>query len=251
MTAAHAIVAHMPVVTVANKARNDSRLSELTRQLGGLVRGIRLNANGRILLSLRGSKSEGLRLSLHHRLLEHPAALAELPGWVRGNGRDTAPALRAAIEAVFRDEAKSRRADPATVPNFAPLGGPLDLPTMYREVHALWFPHLSMPPVQWGRNRRVARRRLVRFAAYHRKPVRIVVNPVLDQPWVAREFVAYVLYHELCHHAQAADPVRGEKPHSARFKQWEARYPRFRELLTWEKAHLDRFLAAPVAAAAG
>lgn len=227
------------------RASIDPRVEALTKLLGGLVRSVRINRNERTLLSLRGSRWEGLRLSLHQGLLDHPPALAELPAWIRGNGRTVGPALRTAIDEVFRGLASTRRSTPTAVPEFAPLAGPVDLQALYAEIHAAWFPHLTRPPISWG-PRRAGGRRRIRFAAYHRRPVaRIVVNRLLDQPWVAREFVAYVLYHELCHHAQAAAPVRGETPHSPRFKAWEARYPRFRELLVWEKAHLDRFLDGP------
>ncbi len=224
----------------------DPRLATLQHALTGVVTQIRLNSNGRTLVSLRGSRRDGIRLSLHHRLLDHPAALAELTGWIKTNGRKPGPELQRAMTVVFDGLAAERRANPAALPDFAPLGDEaLDLQTVYRAIHATWFPLMSRPPVSWGPHRSAGgkRRRRIRFAAYHRKPVaRIVVNRLLDQPWVAREFVVYVLYHELCHHVQAMDPVRGEKPHSARFKAWEARYPRFRELLLWEKAHIDRFL---------
>lgn len=224
----------------------DPRLLDLQRALGGIVTHIRLNTNDRTLVSLRGSRREGIRLSLHHRLLDYPTALAELTGWIKANGRKPGPLLNHAIAEVFDRLAVERRANPVTIPLFEPLGAPLDLLAMYTQIHATWFPALSKPPIGWGPRRQGAeRRRRIRFAAYHRRPnTRIIVNRLLDQPWVARDFVSYVLYHELCHHAQAMAPVRGEKPHSPRFKQWEARYPRFRELLLWEKAHVDRFLAA-------
>lgn len=227
-------------------ASDDSRVAALAQMLKGLVSNIRLNSNERTLLSLRGSKSEGIRLSLHRGLLDHPAALAELPAWIRGRGRVPGPALKAAIDTVFGAQAKKRRAHPSIAPSFTALNGPVDLESLYAEVHGQWFPKLTRPPIAWGPHQRPKRRRHIRFAAYHRRPhARIIVNRLLDQSWVAHEFLRYVLYHELCHHAQACDPVRGENPHSVRFKEWEACYPRFHELLAWEKVHLDRFLSIP------
>ncbi len=232
--------------SASRQAVGDPRVVELTGQLLGLVSSIRINRNERTLLSLRGSRTEGIRLSLHHGLLDHPAALAELPAWIRGRGRVPGPALKAAIDTVFMTLAKKRRGHPQTAPVFEPLAGPVDLEALYATIHGQWFPQLTRPPVFWGPRLKPMRRRHIRFAAYHRKPhPRIIVNRLLDQPWIAREFVAYVLYHELCHHAQACNPVRGELPHSPRFKEWEARYPRFAELRLWEKAHLDRFLGLP------
>lgn len=233
-----------PVPT--SRLAHDPRIDQLTRQLQGVVSSIRINHNQRTLLSLRGSRAEGIRLSLHQGLLDHPAALAELPAWIRGRGRVPGAALKQAIDTVFMSLAKKRRGDPTTAPAFEPLDGPLDLEALYAHIHAHWFPKLTRPPIFWGPRLRPMRRRHIRFAAYHSRPqARIIVNRLLDQAWVAREFVAYVLYHELCHHAQACDPVRGEHPHSPRFKEWEARYPRFHELLLWEKSHLDRFLGVP------
>ncbi len=224
----------------------DPRIDQLTQQLQGVVSSIRINHNERTLLSLRGSRTEGIRLSLHQGLLDHPAALAELPAWIRGRGRVPGAALKLAIDTVFISLAKKSRGDLTTAPYFEPLGRPVDLEALYAEIHGKWFPKLTRPPILWGPRLRPTRRRHIRFAAYHSRPqARIIVNRLLDQPWVAREFIAYVLYHELCHHAQACDPVRGEHPHSPRFKEWEARYPRFDELLLWEKAHLDRFLGLP------
>jgi predicted SprT family Zn-dependent metalloprotease len=71
----------------------------------------------------------------------------------------------------------------------------------------------------------------------------VLVNPRLDQPWIARCFFEHVLFHELCHHAQACAPVRGERPHSQRFRAMERSYPYHAEAQAWERSHLDRLLS--------
>ncbi len=218
-------------------------LAELRRQLV-YVRWpveLALNRNRRILISLRGSRWRGMRLSIHRELLRHPAALADLPRWVAAGGRTRSPAISAALDAAGRTlRARERVAHPPLV--LEALGGPLALDTAFARIHAEWFPHLAKPAVSWGRAARQARRH-VRFAMYRRSPTpQVVVNRRLDQAWVAREFVDFVLYHELCHHAQACAPLRGETAHSARFRAWERRYPRFDEILRWERENLDRFL---------
>ena len=218
----------------------DPRLEHLRRVLSTVrdLHQVRLNRNAGTLLSLRGSRSEGLRLSLHEQLLDHPEAIAAIPAWIAGDGRQPEPALQQALEAV---QQRMRQLRPPG-PDLPTLVGPLDLMATAERVRGMWFPHLSLPTMRWGRGSNGVRRR-VRFAAYKRRPPTIIVNPILDQPWVASDFIDFVVFHELCHHAQAMRPIPGETPHSTRFKAWESRFPRYTQVLAWERAHLERFLS--------
>ena len=200
---------------------------------------IRLNDNTKTLLSLRGTPRTGLRISLHHRLLQHPDALEDLRLWIQG--RTVSPRLRGAIDQVFISLKETQRATVAPV--LEPLNGSLDLQATYRRIHDTWFSHLPLIPIGWARERS-GRLRHIRFAAFHRVGARISVNPRVDQPWVARLWVDFLIFHEICHHAQACRPIPGETPHSARFKSWERRFPQWEQAVAWEKAHVDRFLSA-------
>jgi hypothetical protein len=222
----------------------ERRYAELSARLAALPRPIALslNDNRTILISLRGDFRRGLRLSIHRELLDHPAALADLPRWAAAGGRAASPAIRAALDQAGRAlRARERQSQPPL--ELEPLGGPLDLREAFERVHAAWFLGLPLPEVGWSRTVRKPNRRHLRFASYRRRPTPLVlVSPRLDQPWVARAFVDFVLYHELCHHAQACDPKRGETAHSARFRAWERRFPGCELLLRWERENLDRFL---------
>jgi hypothetical protein len=213
---------------------------------------LRLNRNRRLLVSLNQQRS-GSILSAHERLLDHPEALADLFLWVRQGGRGRYPALRAAMRAIVDVQ---RRQEEARLPSLSPvplLGGPLDLGAVLTRIHAAWFPHVPKPSISWSRNgRSQSRQRHIRFGCYWRRPTpRITLHPRLDQPWVAVCFVEHVVFHELCHHAQACTPIRGEAIHSRRFREWERRYPQHDLALAWERAHLQHFLdgTAPCLAA--
>jgi hypothetical protein len=219
------------------------RFHQLARELGGLAPpvGLSLNGNRRTFISLRGGGRQPLVLSLHPAILDHERACDELPRWASRSGRGCGDGMRAALDAIGDAErARERHQAPIAL---EPLGGPLDLALTFAEVHGRHFPHLPRPSVAWSPGGLRGRRRHLRFASYRARPPRVLVSRRLDQPWVAREFVRYVLYHELCHHAQACDPVRGERPHSARFRRWEVAYPDSDLLRRWERQQLDRFLA--------
>jgi hypothetical protein len=205
---------------------------------------LRLNRNQRVFISLRGSRRGGMRLSLHQDLLRYSAALADLPRWVAAGGHTPSPPIRSALDDLGRNLRQDRLAagEPLAL---EPLAGRLDLHAAFARIHGTHFGHISRPAVDWGRGRRLAPRRHVRFATYRRRPSPLVlVNPRLDQPWVARLFVDFVLFHELCHHAQACAPVRGENAHSPRFRAWERTFPGFADATRWERENLDRFLRA-------
>ncbi len=207
---------------------------------------VRLNRNRRILLSLRYDRRGGGTLSLHHALLDEGAALAELPGWVRQGGRGSYPAIRSALIAVAA-RLGAQGAPAAVVPaGIETIGEHFDLEACYAAIHARFFPHLARPTLVWSRNGRRGAQTHIRFGCYRRSPSpQISVHPRLRQPWVARVFVEHVLFHELCHHAQASRPMRGEAMHGERFRTWERLYPHHDLALAWERASLTRLLAAP------
>lgn len=204
---------------------------------------LRLNHNRKTMLSLRGRQG-GSVVSVHVGLLDHPEALAELPAWILSNGRRTSPHLRQALREVWRvHRHRSISQSPVALPDLETISAPFDLCEFFTEVHRTWFPHLTKPSIRWGRNSPRRTLTSIRFACYRSRPQpSIVVNPRLARPWVPKIFVEHVLYHELCHHAQASAPIRGERPHSRRFRQWEAQYPHHVLARIWERLHLERFL---------
>jgi hypothetical protein len=208
---------------------------------------LRLNRNRRTMLSLRGHAGGRWTLSVHVRLLGDPRASAELPSWCASHGRRTSAALRQALRDAWLAAQATAACDApgqdgtAAAQDLLVLGGPVDLPAELERLHAGWFGHLPQPEIRWSRR---AHRRLshIRFGSYRRDRALICLHPRLDQPWVARIFVEHVIFHELCHHAQACAPLRREPPHSPRFRAWERSYPHHDAALAWERRNLARLL---------
>lgn len=88
--------------------------------------------------------------------------------------------------------------------------------------------------ITWGKrgNPQRKKRRSIRFGSWHEDEKLIRVHPLLDQEWVPKEFIRYLIYHELCHAvAKPHQDAQGRhRVHHADFKQLEAQYPNFKEM---------------------
>ncbi|TXD43489.1 M48 family metallopeptidase [Lujinxingia vulgaris] len=95
--------------------------------------------------------------------------------------------------------------------------------------------------ITWGRYGRG--RRSIRFGSFDFDRRLIRIHPVLDQDWVPDYFVEFVVYHELLH---ALFPPRQTATrrvvHTPRFREMEARFPRYAEAMAWEQHNLPRLL---------
>jgi hypothetical protein len=74
----------------------------------------------------------------------------------------------------------------------------------------------------------------------------IRIHPVLDRPGVPRFFLESVVHHEMLHHHMGGVPDRAGRTvyHTRAFREAEARFPRYREALAWEKVNLPELLRA-------
>jgi hypothetical protein len=72
----------------------------------------------------------------------------------------------------------------------------------------------------------------------------IRIHPLLDQPFVPRWFLEYVLYHEMLHSVvpDEVDSAGRRRIHTAKFYRRERAFPRYRRARRWESENLARFL---------
>src|ERR1019366_8988446 len=86
-------------------------------------------------------------------------------------------------------------------------------------------------------------RKTIKLGSYSGVDRLIRVHPGLDQKWVPRYFVAYIVYHEMLHHVIPGSRGLGRvNLHPPEFKERERQFRHFERAMQWEKRHVARLL---------
>ncbi len=98
--------------------------------------------------------------------------------------------------------------------------------------------------VTWGRRRRQRPKEYFIFGTIQEEDKVIRINPLLDQPFVPRWFLEYILYHEMLHAVVPDELDAGgrRRVHTDEFNRREAQFRSYRRARRWEKENLARFL---------
>jgi predicted SprT family Zn-dependent metalloprotease len=118
-----------------------------------------------------------------------------------------------------------------------------DLNAILADLRSRYFPDCAEVRISWGRWSGRTRPRSMRFGAYLLESRLIRIHPALDQAFVPRYFVEFIVYHELLHHVMPPVCIRGRyQIHSAEFRRHERHFPAFVEATAWRKRSLRRLL---------
>ncbi|MGB0679147.1 MAG: hypothetical protein ACPGUV_05755 [Polyangiales bacterium] len=220
---------------------------ELTQRLAQALRApvqLTLTDNRRVLLS-GVCEAGGWRVRLHRMFVCADAALLHaIAAYLQRRCRHAAARIDAHI-AAHRHWLKTPAAAP---PRLLAQGRVHDLQPILCEVvdGQETVEGVALPRIGWGRAGQAKRRggrRSIRLGSYCRQHAAIRIHPALDQGWVPRFFVAYVVFHEWLHHVIPAEQTAsGWQSHTAHFRQREQAYPDYARALTWQRAHLKRLL---------
>jgi predicted metal-dependent hydrolase len=192
---------------------------------------IKLTRNRVSMLSMNFAVPGTVRIRMHEGYLKAPPAIFKaLREYVRTRDRDKWKIAARFVHEIHCDvHARQRPARLAT-------GGRVyDLKELYEEVNHEFFNGRVSCVIGWGRPRRKSRRwrwsKHIRFGSWHGGTRTVRVHPRLDDPRVPREFVRYIVFHEMLH-AVVPETVSGcrRRIHSAQFKALEKGFPNFREM---------------------
>jgi hypothetical protein len=127
-----------------------------------------------------------------------------------------------------------------TLPN---RGRHHDLDAILADLRVRYFPDCVEVTIRWGRWSGRARPHSIRFGAYLPASQSIRIHPALDQVFVPRYFVEFIVYHELLHHVIPPVRVNGRyQIHSPAFRQREREFPAYAEAMAWRQQSLRRLL---------
>ncbi len=214
----------------------------LARRLGTSVEVV-LTENATTMVSYRWRTAHKVVVRLH-RMFEdaHASILDSIASFLRGRrGAHSGPMDDFIRENRHRIRKREPRFEELKLKG--PVGEVYDLREIRDRLNRRFFRGHVTARITWGRMPPRRRRRHIGFGAYYRDHDLIRMNPLLDQPWVPRYFVEYIVYHEMCHAYLAFDLFGRDGIHTPRFRDLERRFPRLEKALAWEKANLDRLLS--------
>jgi predicted SprT family Zn-dependent metalloprotease len=130
-----------------------------------------------------------------------------------------------------------------------PRGNVYDLAEIQRELSQRYFSGAVQLDITWGRHgstrRKHRSRRTIRMGTYFIDEQLIRIHPALDQNFVPRYFVEWVVYHEMLHHVVPMPVVNGRRIyHSTEFRTRERQYADFERARAWEDAHLRKLIGS-------
>jgi hypothetical protein len=215
--------------------------SALAREAGRPLRLV-LTDNRSVLLSVK-REAGSLLLRLHRMFLHAPQeVVCALARNIRRRGRAAEGEVRRFMNANLHRVRRTPREMPALVS----AGRVYDLGAVFADINQRFFAGRMAVPITWGRGVGRARRGGLTFGSYDPVLALIRIHPVLDSPGVPRFFLESVVYHEMLHHLMGGVPDRAGRTvyHTRAFREAEARFPRHREALAWEKENLQELLRA-------
>lgn len=225
-------------------------IHEGSRQL--LERRLELAADGPVQLGVTDNlrrmvtqtKQRGtLRVRLHMMFLDAPERVKEaLVRYIAKGDRDASQIVG---EYIDSNSFRIRAERPVTQP-LRTQGKVHDLGPMIDRIDRRYFGGaLGDVQVTWARRSspRGESRSSIKLGTYSATERLVRVHPALDQRYVPRYFVEYILFHELLHHIVAPVKVgRFTLLHPPEFLRRERAYPHYQRALEWENRNLDRLL---------
>lgn len=182
------------------------------------------------------------RIRLHEQFLAAPPAVYEaMATYLRTRRRE--------VWSVVADFARQIRVPAPTagsrpVRRLATQGRVYDLREIAARVNAEFFGGQVQCEVGWGIRRTPKRRRVsyrsIRYGSWNAATRVVRINPLLDDGRVPREFIAYIIFHEMLHAVVPGENRRGRRyDHGAAFRKREGEFPGIESMRKTSRDLLD------------
>jgi hypothetical protein len=214
--------------------RAEALRAELVRDTGLDIK-LRITDNTSTIMSLRvTNQGRVARVGLHHLFLDAPPDVrTALASWIkRPRARRAGSTLDTFIKSC-RHKIRERAPKSQTL---CTQGHVHDLKELYDEVNAAEFQGAVDCPITWGKMPRLTRaRRSIRFGSYAPNEHLIRIHPLLDQDFVPRFLVRYIVFHEMLHAHMGIEECAGGRRavHPPAFRNREKEYGDYDKACAW------------------
>lgn len=124
-----------------------------------------------------------------------------------------------------------------------PQGEVHNLAEIFDELNAHYFDNRISARITWSVAQAKMRRASIKMGSYADGEKLIRIHPALDQAFVPKYFVAFVVYHEMLHQIHRVGDGCGRRVvHPPAFRNDERRYEAYRRSVRWERQNLARLL---------
>ncbi len=201
-------------------------------QHGGRVTDLAITRNRVSMVSVRFDGAGGARVRVHEFFLRAPEDV------VVALGRYLAKRSRHEWNIVGRYVRRHAADSGAPKAESRPMpvrGRTYDLGVIYDDINRRFFAGKVECGIGWGkrgaRRRGRVRMRTIRFGSYCKAGNIIRIHPMLDQERVPREFVEYIVFHEMLHAAMPSVEGRSRNMHHHRaYRMLERRFPDYERM---------------------
>jgi hypothetical protein len=197
-----------------------------------------------------------LHARIHHMFLDAPSSIVDmLVRYVTRGDREASALLGDYIDENGFRLARRKRNAPLVA-----RGRHHDLLRLFQDINDRYFDGSVNAVVTWGsggkggtrakirsgsRRGKLKPRKTIKLGSYSAVDCMVRIHPALDQKWVPRYFVQYILYHEMLHHVIPASRGLGRVNfHPPEFRERERQFRHFERAMAWEKRHVTRLLRA-------
>jgi hypothetical protein len=223
---------------------------ELEARTGRRLRLVLTDNSSRIISVKRGLLRGMIDLRLHRMFLcADTNVIAALAEWVKKpNGERPGKVL----DAFISSNGHQIRPRPPRQIAVSTRGKWFDLEELFNEVNREEFGGQVDAVITWGRMPSRAVRRSIRFGSYSPELRLIRVHPFLDQAFVPRFFVRYIVFHEMLHAKMGiGESQTGRRLiHPRAFREREQAYRDYEAAVAWQndRSNMARLLRRRAAA---
>ncbi|MBI3818489.1 MAG: hypothetical protein HY286_07355 [Planctomycetes bacterium] len=234
----------MPVPGGANLPYSAAKLKQILEERVSAPLEVVIVKNAWTVLRQTRFKDGRRRVRVHEIFLDAPIdVLLAIGDWVR---KPTKAANLVLDTYVLGCHDRIRALTPPTP--IRTRGKNIDLAPIFLKLQKQYFEKTIDCNITFGDAPGASRRgrRAIQYGVYDSVKKLIRIHPVLDEPWISRAFVEFIVFHEMLHAALGVEiDLDGRRAHHPpRFRALERAFDRYEEARKWEDVNFNKILRA-------